>query len=147
MKILIQRVESAQVTVENAIVGSIDAGLLVFIGVTHSDTVVEASYLAKKLVQLRIFEDSEGKMNRSLVDIQGQALIISQFTLYADCEKGRRPSFIDAALPAHAKLLYERFVEEVKKEAITVQTGIFGAEMKVGLVNDGPVTILLERNA
>lgn len=147
MKILIQRVESAQVTVENAIVGSIKAGLLIFVGVTHSDTEVEVRYLAKKMVGLRIFEDSEGKMNRSLVDIQGEALIISQFTLYADCEKGRRPSFIDAALPAQANQLYEKFIEEVKKEGIAVQTGIFGAEMKVGLVNDGPVTILLERNA
>lgn len=146
MKILIQRVDSAQVTVENAVVGSIDSGLLVLVGVTHKDTEKEVAYLAKKLVQLRIFEDADGKMNRSLLDIQGQALIISQFTLYADCEKGRRPSFIDAALPAHANQLYERFIEEVKKEGIIVQTGIFGAEMKVGLINNGPVTILLERN-
>lgn len=147
MKILIQRVESAYVTVENVIVGTIDNGLLVFVGVTHKDTEVEAAYLAKKLVQLRIFEDAEGKMNRSLVDIQGKALIISQFTLYANCEKGRRPSFVDAALPAHANQIYEKFIEEMKKEGIRVQTGIFGAQMKVGLINDGPVTILLERNA
>ena len=145
MKILIQRVESAKVVVENSIVGSIDTGLLVFLGVTHSDTEAEVSYLAKKMVQLRIFGDSEGKMNRSLFDIQGKALIISQFTLYADCEKGRRPSFIHAAIPTHANYLYEKFIEAVKKEGIEVQTGIFGADMKVSLINDGPVTICVEK--
>ena len=147
MKILIQRVESAHVSVDDVIVGSIGAGLLVFVGITHSDTEIEASFLAKKMAHLRIFEDLDGKMNRSLIDIQGKALIVSQFTLYADCEKGRRPSFIQAALPNHANLLYEKFIEDVKNEGIAVQTGIFGAEMKVGLVNDGPVTILIERNA
>lgn len=145
MKILIQRVASAHVAVQDSIVGSIGAGLLVFVGVTHNDTLAEASYLAKKLVQLRIFGDHDGKMNLSLLDIRGQALIISQFTLYADCEKGRRPSFIDAALPAQANYLYEKFIEEVRKEGIEVQTGIFGAEMKVSLVNDGPVTISIKK--
>ncbi len=147
MKIVIQRVQSAEVKVENVIVGSIEAGLLVLVGVTHGDTSMEACYLAKKMVQLRKFEDDEGKMNRSLLDIKGRALIVSQFTLYADCEKGRRPSFVDAALPSHAKQLYEQFIEAVKKEGIEVQTGIFGANMKVGLVNDGPVTLCIEKNA
>ena len=147
MKILIQRVESASVIVENSIVGEIDSGLLVFVGITHSDTEFEVSYLAKKLAHLRIFEDSEGKMNRSLFDIKGKALIISQFTLYADCEKGRRPSFIHASTPSYANKLYEEFILSVKKEGIEVQTGIFGADMKVSLVNDGPVTILIEKQA
>lgn len=145
MKILIQRVSSANVVVDNSIVGAISSGLLVFVGITHSDTRAEASHLAKKMVHLRIFEDSEKKMNHSLFDIKGKALIISQFTLYADCEKGRRPSFINAAIPIHANKLYEEFIAAVKKEGIEVQTGIFGSDMKVSLVNDGPVTICIEK--
>lgn len=145
MKILIQRVLNASVEVEGAVIGRIGSGVLVFVGITHSDTVSQAAWLANKLANLRIFEDSEGKLNQSLIDRQGEALIISQFTLYADCSAGRRPSFIQAAQPEIAKPLYEIFVDEMRKLGISVATGIFGAYMKVSLINDGPVTIILER--
>ena len=145
MKILIQRVTKASVEVDEKIVGSIGAGILVFIGITHSDTASQASWLANKLIHLRIFEDAQGKINQSLVDRRGSALIISQFTLYADCSEGRRPSFIQAAPPEIAKPLYEQFIQEVRRGGISVETGIFGAEMKVSLLNNGPVTLLLER--
>jgi D-tyrosyl-tRNA(Tyr) deacylase len=145
MKLLVQRVTQASVQVEKEVVGKIDLGLLVFVGVTHQDTQEQAVWLAHKLVHLRIFEDAQGKLNESLQDKKGAALIISQFTLYADCAEGRRPSFTKAAPPEIAKPLYENFISEVKKSGISVQTGIFGAEMKVSLVNDGPVTLILER--
>lgn len=145
MRILIQRVSEASVEVDGAIVGSIDKGVLVLVGITHSDTIGQAAYLANKLVNLRIFEDIQGKINQSLLDKQGSALIISQFTLYADCNDGRRPSFIQSAPPDIANPLYEAFVNEVRKLSVPVATGVFGAYMKVKLINDGPVTIFLER--
>ena len=145
MKVLIQRVTHAKVEVDGKAVGIIGAGVLVFIGITHSDTQAQAAWLANKLINLRIFEDAHGKINQSLIDRKGSALIISQFTLYADCNDGRRPSFTQAAPPEIAKPLYEQFVKEVHQGGIPVETGIFGAEMKVSLLNDGPVTLLLER--
>jgi D-tyrosyl-tRNA(Tyr) deacylase len=145
MKIILQRIAEASVEADGKKVGSIGQGILVFVGITHSDTTSHASWLANKLVNLRIFEDSQGKLNRSLIDKQGAALIISQFTLYADCNEGRRPSFTQAAQPEVAEPLYEMFVEEVRRTGISVVTGIFGAYMKVNLINDGPITIMLER--
>lgn len=146
MKILIQRVTHASVEVNEKIVGNIGPGVLVFLGITHSDTAIQTIWLANKLINLRIFEDSQGKINQSLVDRKGSALVISQFTLYADCNAGRRPSFTQAAPPEVANPLYEQFVDEIRKSGIPVATGVFGAEMKVSLVNDGPVTIMLERS-
>lgn len=145
MKILIQRVAEASVEVNSEIIAKIDKGVVVLVGVTHSDTPAEASWLANKLINLRIFEDEAGKMNQSLLDQKGSALIVSQFTLYADCNSGKRPSFTKAALPEMANTLYQQFIEEVRKGGIHTESGIFGAEMKVSLINDGPVTILLER--
>ncbi len=145
MKILIQRVAHASVDVEGKTVGSIGPGVLVLLGVTHTDTEEKAAWLAGKLVNLRMFEDDQGKINQSVLDKKGSALIISQFTLYGDCTEGRRPSFTQAAPSDLAKPLYDTFIDEVKKAGIPVQTGIFGAEMKVSLLNDGPVTLLIER--
>jgi D-tyrosyl-tRNA(Tyr) deacylase len=145
MKIVIQRVSNAKVEVEGTTVGSIGLGVLVLVGITHNDTIEQVTWLANKLVNLRIFEDTQGKMNLSLLECNGEALIISQFTLYADATGGRRPSFTRAAQPELAKQLYEKFIEAVQKEGVKVQTGIFGADMKVSLLNDGPVTLILER--
>lgn len=145
MKIVIQRVSHAQVEVEGKIVGSIGPGVLVFIGVTHDDTAVQAAWLANKLINLRMFEDAHGKINQSLLECKGEALVVSQFTLYADFSGGRRPSFTQAAQPELAKNLCEKFVEEMHNGGVKVQKGIFGAEMKVSLLNDGPVTFILER--
>lgn len=145
MKILVQRVSEASVETDNKVVGNIGHGILVFVGITHTDTNQQAIWLAKKLVNLRIFEDAQGKINQSLLDKEGSALIISQFTLYADCNEGRRPSFTQAAQPEFAKSLYETFVDEVRKTGVIVATGVFGAYMKVALINDGPMTIMLER--
>jgi D-tyrosyl-tRNA(Tyr) deacylase len=145
MKILIQRVAHAKVEVEAKTVGIIGEGVLVFVGITHNDTIAQATWLANKLIHLRIFEDDQGKINQSLVERKGSALIISQFTLYADCNDGRRPSFTQAAPPEIARSLYEQFVKEVHRKGILVETGVFGAEMKVSLLNDGPVTLLIER--
>ncbi|MBA3603473.1 MAG: D-tyrosyl-tRNA(Tyr) deacylase [Parachlamydiaceae bacterium] len=144
MKILIQRVTHAKVEVEGTTVGTIGPGALVFIGITHDDTTKQASWLANKLINLRIFKDSHGKINQSILDHNGEILVISQFTLYAECSEGRRPSFTKAAQPELAKCLYEQFVEEVRKGGIVVETGVFGAEMKISLTNDGPVTLILE---
>jgi D-tyrosyl-tRNA(Tyr) deacylase len=145
MKILIQRVTQANVEVDSKIVGTIDAGVVVFVGITHKDTRAQAVWLANKLINLRIFEDELGKFNCSLIDRKGAALIISQFTLYGNCSNGLRPSFTQAAPPEMAKQLYEQFIDEVRKGSIAVETGIFGGKMKVSLVNDGPVTLMLER--
>ena len=146
MKFVVQRVKNAQVDIEGKTVGKIEKGFMVLIGVTHTDTKEIADYLVKKLINLRIFEDENGKMNLSLEDINGELLIISQFTLYADTKKsGNRPSFIDAAKPEHAEKLYEYFIKKCKEERVNVQTGEFGADMKVELINDGPVTIMLEK--
>lgn len=145
MKVLIQRVAQAKVEVDNKIVGMIGVGVLAFVGITHSDTIAQATWLANKFINLRIFEDNQGKINQSLIDRKGSALIISQFTLYADCSDGRRPSFTQAAPAEIAKPLYEWFVKEVNEGGVPIETGVFGAQMKVSLVNDGPVTLLLER--
>ncbi|MBQ2938274.1 MAG: D-tyrosyl-tRNA(Tyr) deacylase [Clostridia bacterium] len=145
MKFIIQRVKNAEVEVENKVVGKIDNGFLVLIGITHTDTKEIADYLIKKLVNLRVFEDDNGKMNLSLNDIKGSFLLVSQFTLYADCSGGNRPSFTMAAKPDFANELYEYIISECNKKIDKVETGIFGADMKVSLVNDGPVTIILEK--
>ncbi len=147
MKVLLQRVTMASVSINGEVVGRIDGGLLALVGIGHGDGQNEVKWLAEKMCCLRIFEDEDAKMNRSLVDTGGGALIVSQFTLLADCRNGRRPAFTDAAHPAHAKQLYETFVEEVRQRDVHVQTGIFAASMQVALVNDGPVTILLERTS
>ena len=144
MKLVIQRVERAKVTVEGEIIGKIDRGYMVLVGVGPEDTKQNADFLANKLCNLRVFEDERGKMNLSIQDIGGKILAISQFTLYADCKKGNRPSFIGAAKPEYAKELYEYFMEACKRHNIPVEHGIFGAHMKVDFINDGPVTILLE---
>lgn len=145
MKFVVQRVKNAQVDINNKNVAKINNGFLVLIGITHTDTKEIVDYLVKKLVNLRIFEDENGKMNLSLKDINGSLLLVSQFTLYADCSSGNRPSFTDAAKPDFANELYEYIVSECKKKIDKVETGIFGADMKVGLLNDGPVTIILEK--
>lgn len=145
MKFIVQRVNKSQVEVEEKIVGKIDRGFMVLIGITHNDTKEIADFLVRKLINLRVFEDENGKMNLSLKDIQGSLLLISQFTLYADCTSGNRPSFTNAAKPEFANELYEYIIEECKKQISNVQTGIFGADMQVSLVNDGPVTIILEK--
>lgn len=144
MKLLIQRVTSATVRVDNKIVGEIDRGLLIFVGITHSDSEKDVKWLAQKVAKLRIFNDLENKMNLALKDCNGAVLAISQFTLYADAANGNRPSFIAAARPQFANTLYELFVAELRGLGITVQTGVFGADMQVELINDGPVTIILE---
>ena len=145
MKFVIQRVKNAQVDVDNKTVGKIDNGFLVLIGITHTDTKEIADCLVKKLINLRVFEDENGKMNLSLGDINGSLLLISQFTLYADCSGGNRPSFTEAAKLDFANELYEYIISECKKKVDKVETGIFGADMKVSLLNDGPVTIILEK--
>ena len=145
MKFIVQRVNKSQVEVEEKVVGKIDKGFMVLIGITHNDTKEIADFLVRKLINLRVFEDENGKMNLSLKDIQGSLLLISQFTLYADCTSGNRPSFTNAAKPEFANELYEYIIEECKKQISNVQTGIFGADMQVSLVNDGPVTIILEK--
>ena len=144
MRVLLQRVRRASVTVADETVGAIGHGILLFLGVTHGDTRADADWLAKKAAGLRIFEDEAGKMNKSLLDIGGDALVVSQFTLYADCRKGRRPGFDLAGDPAAANELYEYFAERLKAEGVArVATGRFGADMLVSLENDGPATFLL----
>ncbi len=145
MKLVIQRVKHAKVDVENEIVGKIGQGFLVLLGVGPEDTKETANYLVQKLIKLRVFEDENGKMNLALKDINGELLVVSQFTLYADCTSGNRPSFTNAAKPDKANELYEYFIEQCKKENVKVEHGIFGADMKVELLNDGPVTIILEK--
>jgi D-aminoacyl-tRNA deacylase len=144
MRALLQRVTHASVTVNNQIMGQIDQGLLVLLGIGQDDGEAQVKTLVDKIVHLRIFEDDEGKMNRSLLDIGGSALVVSQFTLYADMHKGRRPSFIDAAPPALAEPLVERFKAAIATYEIPVAGGVFGAHMDVSLVNDGPVTLWLD---
>ena len=144
MRGCVQRVSRAKVEVDSQIVGEIGMGLAVLLGVGKGDTEADAKYLAEKITQLRIFADDEGKMNRSLVDVSGQLLAISQFTLYGDVRKGRRPSFIQAADPDMGNRLYEYFVQQVRERGIAVATGQFQADMQVELVNEGPVTIILD---
>ena len=145
MKLVIQRVKKAEVKVDGQTVGKIDKGFLVLIGIKVGDTKEQADYLVKKLCNLRVFSDENGKMNKSLNDVKGKLLIVSQFTLYANCSDGNRPSFIEAARPEEAISLYEYFCNECMKKNIEVQKGIFGADMKVELLNDGPVTIVMEK--
>jgi D-tyrosyl-tRNA(Tyr) deacylase len=144
MRLVLQRVTSASVNVQDRTVGSIGTGLLVFLGVSKLDTVSEADYLLEKLLGLRIFPDDAGKMNRSVVEASGALLIVSQFTLYGDCRRGRRPSFDEAAPPDQAKTLYDYFVECARRKSVPVETGVFQASMEVHIVNDGPVTFVID---
>lgn len=145
MKLILQRVSKAQVTVDEKVIGKIDEGFMVLIGITHTDTKETADFLVKKMCNLRVFQDENEKMNLSIKDIDGELLIVSQFTLYADCQKGNRPSFVNSAKPEMANELYEYFVEKCRSEVKKVNTGEFGAHMKVDLTNNGPVTIMLEK--
>jgi D-aminoacyl-tRNA deacylase len=144
MRAVVQRVARASVAVDGETVGAIDHGLLVLLGVGQMDTPEDAVQLARKAAHLRIFDDADGKLNRSVLEVRGQMLVISQFTLYADCRKGRRPSFVEAARPESAKLLYEVFVAEARRQGVPVQTGEFQTLMDVALVNRGPVTLILD---
>ena len=144
MRALVQRVKESSVAVQGSIVGEIGPGLTILLGVTHEDCEADSLFLAEKVVHLRLFADEQGKMNLSVLDVNGSILIVSQFTLYADCSKGRRPSFIDAAPAEKARLLYEHFCQAVRAFGVQVQTGVFQADMQVAIVNDGPVTVLIE---
>jgi D-aminoacyl-tRNA deacylase len=144
MRAVVQRVTSARVVVGDSVPGQIGRGLLVLLGVTHEDTVADAKFLAGKVAGLRIFEDREGRMNLGAADVSGALLVVSQFTLYGDCRKGRRPSFDAAAKPERAEALYEAFVSEARALGLPVHTGVFQAHMTVELVNDGPVTLILD---
>lgn len=147
MRAVVQRVTRAAVHIEGETVGSIGTGLLVLLGITHGDSEREAKWLADKIVGLRIFRDDAGKMNRDLIDAGGAVLVVSQFTLYGDCRKGKRPSFVDAAPPEVAIPLYESFIAAVRSHGVAVETGRFGAMMQVELVNDGPVTLIIDRES
>jgi len=144
MKAVVQRVKESSVTVDSNVIGKIGAGLLVLLGIAKKDTINDMDFIADKILNLRIFEDANKKMNRSILDTGGEMLVVSQFTLLGDCRKGRRPSFIDAAEPEKANELYEKFVEKIRSKDIKVETGIFRAMMDVSLVNDGPVTLIVE---
>ena len=145
MRVVLQRVTSASVTVEQHTIGQISHGLLVLVGIAQADTTAEADWLANKTVELRIFEDANGKMNRSLLQTGGSVLVVSQFTLLANCQKGRRPAFTDAAPPNQAEQLYKYYADALRSKGIRVEQGSFGADMKVSLTNDGPVTIVIDR--
>ena len=145
MKLVIQRVSSAKVEVDGKTISEIGKGMLILLGIAREDDGTQMKWLANKAVEMRIFEDDAGLMNRSLLEIEGDILLVSQFTLYADCHKGKRPGFTDAALPDKAEKMYEEFAEILRTRNVTLKTGIFGAHMHVSLVNDGPVTIILER--
>lgn len=145
MRAVVQRVTNATVTVEGKVIGKIEKGFMILLGVGQEDTEQNADYLINKICNLRVFEDELNKMNLSIHDIDGQLLIISQFTLYANCQKGNRPSFVEAALPEKAENLYEYFIEKCKQQIKIVEHGKFGAHMQVSFTNDGPVTILLEK--
>ncbi|CRK84261.1 D-aminoacyl-tRNA deacylase [Neobacillus massiliamazoniensis] len=144
MRVVVQRSKKASVTVEGEITGQITKGLVLLVGVTHNDTEEDAAFLADKIANLRIFEDENEKMNLSLMDVGGEILSVSQFTLYGDCRKGRRPNFMDAAKPDYATTIYEAFNSFLRDKGIRVETGQFGAMMDVSLINDGPVTFILE---
>jgi D-tyrosyl-tRNA(Tyr) deacylase len=145
MRALVQRVSYAAVSVDGRVVGQIDRGLAILVGVTHDDSRAEAEWLAQKVAGIRLFEDDGGKMNLSLSDVEGSVLVISQFTLYGDARKGRRPSFVEAAPPEHAERLVDRFIQQLRRFGLRVETGVFGAMMKVEIHNDGPVTLMLEK--
>ena len=147
MRAVIQRVQESSVAIDQKVVARINTGLLVLLGVNRQDVEIDADQLAAKISQLRIFEDAHGKMNLSLIDIGGEMLIVSQFTLYGDSRKGRRPSFITAAPPDQARMLYKSFISKVEGMGVPVQTGQFGAKMAVSLVNDGPVTLIVETDS
>jgi D-aminoacyl-tRNA deacylase len=147
MRVVLQRVSKAVVRIDGRVVGSIAAGFCLLVGFTHSDTTAQVEWMAEKISGLRLFSDAEGKMNLGLAEVGGKVLVVSQFTLYGDAEKGRRPSFIDAARPETAIPLYEGFVAALRERKLEVATGRFGAMMEVELVNDGPVTLVLERSA
>lgn len=148
MRVVVQRVSTSQVTVEGTVVGQIGRGLNLLVGIAATDTDAELEWMARKCLELRIFPDAEsGRFNQSVLDIQGELLVVSQFTLYGDCRKGRRPSFDRAADPAIAQMLYERFVQRLRQSGLRVETGVFGAKMQVLIDNDGPVTLWLERDA
>ena len=147
MRVVLQRVSSASVTVDDQLVGQIGHGLLALVGIGHGDTETQVRWLADKTAELRIFEDDQGKMNRSVLDVGGSALVVSQFTLLGDCRKGRRPAFTEAAAPELANALYTRYADLLADRGIDVQRGTFAADMKVALVNDGPVTMILDRVA
>ena len=144
MLVILQRSKQASVTVDGQVTGAIQKGYVLLVGITHSDTEEDIAYVAKKITDLRIWEDEDGKMNRSIAEAGGDILSISQFTLYADTRKGKRPSFVEAARPEQAKPLWEAFNEQLKANGLHVETGVFGAMMDVALVNDGPVTITIE---
>jgi len=145
MKTVIQRVKSASVTIDEKITAKIDKGMLILLGISVDDNDKAIAWLTKKIANLRIFEDENSKMNRSIKDMNGKILLVSQFTLYANAQRGNRPDFLQAAKPDKAIPLYEKFIESLKSYGIDVKTGVFGADMKVSLINDGPVTIILER--
>ena len=147
MRVVLQRVSSAQVTVGSELVGQIKRGILIFLGVAQTDSREQADWLIKKIVELRVFDDEDGKMNLSALEVGAEFLVVSQFTLYGNCDKGRRPSFDGAAQPQKAQELYDYFVEILKKNKVVVATGRFRAMMEVSLVNDGPVTFILESDA
>lgn len=144
MRVVLQRSKQASVTVDGQVTGAIDKGYVLLVGITHSDTIEDVQYVAKKIADLRIWEDEDGKMNRSITEVGGAILSVSQFTLYADTRKGKRPSFIEAARPEQAEPLWQAFNQELMTHGLHVETGIFGAMMDVALVNDGPVTIIVE---
>ncbi|MCA1063527.1 D-aminoacyl-tRNA deacylase [Rossellomorea sp. AcN35-11] len=144
MKVVLQRSKEASVTVDGEVKGAIRSGAVLLVGITHEDTEEDARYVADKVGNLRIFEDEEGKMNHSLLDVGGDILSVSQFTLYGDCRKGRRPNFMNAAKPDQAHSLYEYFNKVLREKGIKVETGVFGAMMDVSLTNDGPVTLIIE---
>lgn len=147
MRVVLQRVKEASVTVDQEVIGQIKQGFLLLVGVTHEDTIDQVNWLADKIAGLRVFEDEEERMNRSLQDVDGQILSVSQFTLYGDVKKGRRPAFTEAAKPNVANELYEAFNERLRAQGLTVETGQFGAMMDIALINDGPVTLILEKEA
>ncbi|MGG1677540.1 D-aminoacyl-tRNA deacylase [Neobacillus sp. NRS-1170] len=147
MRVVVQRSKAAQVSVNGEITGQITKGFVLLVGITHEDREDDAAYLADKIVNLRIFEDEAGKMNFSLLDVGGEILSVSQFTLYGDCRKGRRPNFMDAARPKQAVELYEVFNTMLREKGVKVETGVFGAMMDVSLTNDGPVTLIVESKA
>ena len=147
MRVILQRSKQASVTVDGQKTGAIDKGYVLLVGITHSDTEEDIAYVAKKIADLRIWEDDEGKMNRSILEVGGDILSISQFTLYADTRKGKRPSFVEAARPEQAEPLWNAFNEQLKVHGLHVETGVFGAMMDVSLINDGPVTITIESKA
>ncbi|MGI8383231.1 D-aminoacyl-tRNA deacylase [Robertmurraya sp. P23] len=144
MRVVVQRSKEASVTVDGKTIGEITKGFVLLVGITHSDTTEDAKYVAEKIVNLRVFEDQEGKMNLSLSQVEGEILSISQFTLYGDCRKGRRPNFMEAAHPDHASVIYNQFNQLLRDQGVKVETGQFGAMMDVALINDGPVTLIIE---